>query len=181
MILIIDMNYKKNSLGFDEFVSPITLIVKSQGDFSIKHYLEVTSQDLAESDKIILSGTTLKDTATLNHSEKFMWLKETDKPVLGICAGMQTIGLVFGCRLTRCLEIGMTKISTIKENPLFNGDFEAYSLHSYCLEDLVDFEVWARSAKCIQAIKHKEKQISGVLFHPEVRNPNMLKQFIAQT
>ena len=81
--------------------------------FQVKHYLEVTSQDLKSCDKIILSGTTLKDTATLSQLEKFDWLKETEKPVLGICAGMETIGVVFGAPLIRCLEIGMTPITVL--------------------------------------------------------------------
>ena len=66
---------------------------------SVKHFLEVTDQDLSRCGSIILSGTALKDTATLSQPEKFMWLKETEKPVLGICAGMETIGVVFGMRL----------------------------------------------------------------------------------
>ena len=36
----------------------------------------------------------------------------------------------------------------------------------------------AESSKCIQAVKHKEKNIYGVLFHPEVRNQEILKKFI---
>ena len=92
---------------------------------------------------------------------------------------METIGVVFGMPLVQCLEIGMTQISTVKENPFFTGDFKAYSLHSYCVEASEDFEVWAKSAKCIQVIKHKTKPIYGVLFHPEVRNQELIKRFIA--
>src|SRR5208283_6242905 len=98
--------------------------------------------------------------------------------VLGICAGMETIGAVFGMQLIRCLEIGMTQISILKENLLFCGDFKAYSLHSYCVEPSGDFEVWAKSTKCVQIIKHKIKPIYGMLFHPEVRNPELIKRFI---
>jgi GMP synthase-like glutamine amidotransferase len=83
-------------------------------------------------------------------------------------------------RLIKCLEIGMTQITTLKENPLFSGNFKAYSLHSYCIASSGDFEVWAKSAKCIQIIKHKIKPIYGMLFHPEVRNQEMLKRFIEQ-
>ena len=69
-------------------------------DFKTKHYLEVTSQDLNQCSSVILSGTALKDTATLSHPEKFKWLKKRENPVLGICAGMETIGMVFGARLS---------------------------------------------------------------------------------
>jgi GMP synthase (glutamine-hydrolysing) len=178
MILIIDMNWKKDSLGYYEFVSPVASIAKSLDEYAVKHYLEVTSKELGQCDIVILSGTALKDMATLNRLEKFQWLKETEKPVLGICAGMETIGMAYGMRLTRCLEIGMTQVNVVKENVLFSGGLKAYSLHSVCVEPSADFEVWAESAKCIQVIKHKIKPIYGVLFHPEVRNPELIKRFI---
>jgi GMP synthase (glutamine-hydrolysing) len=178
MILVVDMNWKKDSLGFYEFVLPIVTIAKTQDECTVKHFLEVTHQDLSQCDRVILSGTALKDTATLSQPEKFRWLKETEKPVLGICAGMETIGVVFGMPLIRSLEIGMTQINMVKENPLVSADFRAYSLHSYCIEPSGDFEVWAKSAKCVQVIKHKIKPLYGVLFHPEVRNPEIIKQFI---
>jgi len=178
MILIIDMNRKKDSLGYYEFVLPIASIAKPIDECTVKHYLELTDKDLSRCDIVILSGTALKDMATLSRLEKFRWLKETEKPVLGICAGMETIGMVYGMRLTRCLEIGMTQVNVVKENVLFSEGLRAYSLHSVCVEPSADFEVWAESAKCAQVIKHRIKPIYGVLFHPEVRNPELIKRFI---
>jgi GMP synthase (glutamine-hydrolysing) len=178
MILIVDMNWKKDSLGYYEFVLPIASIAKSLDEYRVKHHLEVTRKELTQCDIVILSGTALKDTATLSRLEKFQWLKETEKPVLGICAGMETIGMVYDMRLTRCTEIGMTQVNVVKKNPLFSEDLKAYSLHSVCVEPSSDFEVWAESTKCVQAIKHKIKPTYGVLFHPEVRNPGLIKRFI---
>ena len=178
MILIVDLNYKKDSLGFYEFVSPIASVVAELEEYVVKHYLEVNSNDIKRCDRIILSGTALKDNGTLNQPEKFSWLSSVDKPVLGICAGMQTIGVVFGFRLTRCLEIGMTEVTPLKETPLFSNTFKAYSLHNYSVEPSGDFDVLAESAQCPQAIKHRKKPIYGVLFHPEVRNEDILKRFI---
>ena len=120
----------------------------------------------------------MKDNVTLNEPEKFNWLKSVDMPVLGICAGIQTIGVVFGLLLTRCLEVGMTPMTTLSENPLFSSTFKAYSLHNYSVESSEEFEVLAESPRCIQAIKHKQKPIYGVLFHPEVRNAEIVERFI---
>jgi GMP synthase (glutamine-hydrolysing) len=179
MILIVDMNWKKDSLGYYEFVLPVAAVAEKISDYKIKHYLEVTNEDLNQCSSVILSGTALKDIVTLSHPEKFQWLKEhPEKPVLGICAGMETIGVVFGSRLIKCLEIGMTPIISLKDNPLFSADFKAYSLHSYCVEFSEEFEVWAKSAKCIQVFRHKTKPIYGALFHPEVRNQELIKRFI---
>jgi len=178
MILVVDMNFKKDSLGFYEFVSPIVNIAEELEECVVKHYTEVAPKDLQRSGKIILSGTALKDNATLNQTSNFKWMKDCDKPILGICAGMQTLGLVFGGRLQECLEIGMTQIETLKANPLFSSNFKAYSLHNYSIQPSDEFEALAESAKCIQAIKHKQKNIYGVLFHPEVRNPEIIQRFV---
>ncbi len=178
MILIVDMDWKKDSLGYYEFVAPLVAVAEEFEEVTVKHYNEIKAKDLADFSEIILSGTTLKDTTFLQEPEKLAWLKQTDKPVLGICAGMESIGLVFGLRLIRNLEIGMTPMITLKENPLFSGTFKAYSLHSYAVESSTDFEILAESAQCVQAIKHKQKPIFGVLFHPEVRNPEIINRFI---
>ena len=178
MILVVDMNFKKDSLGFYEFVSPIVAIVEELDECIVRHYSELRQEDTRNCSKIILSGTALKDNATLNQTEKFEWIKDCDKPILGICAGMQTIGLVFGARLKKCLEIGMTQIITLMANPLFSSSFKAYALHNYSIQPSVEFDALADSAKCVQAIKHKQKDIYGVLFHPEVRNKEVIQHFI---
>jgi GMP synthase-like glutamine amidotransferase len=178
MILVVDMNFKKASLGFSEFVSPITAIAEELDKCFVKHYLELKQQDITSCSKIILSGTALKDNTTLNQTDKFDWIKDCGKPILGICAGMQTTGLVFGARLNACLEIGMTQITTLKANPLFSLSFKAYSLHNYSIQPSAEFDELAESGKCTQAIKHKQKDIYGVLFHPEVRNKEIIQHFI---
>jgi GMP synthase-like glutamine amidotransferase len=178
MILVVDMNFKKDSLGFPEFVSPIISVATELDECFVKHYLEMKQEDISNCSKIILSGTALKDNATLNQTDRFKWIKDCNKPILGICAGMQTTGLVFGAHLETCLEIGMTQIATLKANPLFSSTFRAYELHNYSVQPSIEFDVLADSAKCVQAIKHKQKDIYGVLFHPEVRNKEIIQHFI---
>lgn len=178
MILVVDMNWKKDSLGYYEFVLPILSVAEKFDECVVRHYLEVTDQDLNQCTRVILSGTALEDNATLEQPEKFQWLKAVDKPVLGICAGMQTIGIVFGLNLLKCLEIGMTPITIVKANPLLTGESKAYSLHNFTVEAAGDFETLAKSEACVQAIKHRHKPIYGVLFHPEVRNEEVLKRFV---
>jgi GMP synthase-like glutamine amidotransferase len=178
MILVVDMNSLKNSFGRYEFVLPIVAIAGELEKCRVKHYLEVNEKDLNGYDKIILSGSALKDTVTLNQTERFRWMKDCGRPVLGICAGMQTAGLVFGGRLVKCREIGMTEIATLKANPLFSSIFQAYTLHNYAVVPSDQFEVLAESAKCVHAIKHRQKDVYGVLFHPEVRNGEVVQRFI---
>lgn len=176
-ILVIDMNYKKDSLAYNEFVKPILTVVEPTEPCKVKHYLEVKPQEPEKYSHIILCGTTLKDFEFLAHPDKFNWLLNCTKPVLGICAGMQIILKTFGDSLAPCLQVGMTQIITTKSNRLFGGVFQAYSLHTYTAIANETFEIIAKSKECTQAIKHKQKPIYGLLFHPEVRNPDILKRF----
>ena len=178
MILVVDMNYKKASLGFFEFVLPIVSIAEELDEVAVKHYTEIKREDIDKSSSIILSGTALKDHTTLSQTEKFEWTRTCEKPLLGICAGMQTLGLVFGSSLKKCLGIGMTQITTLKPNFLFSSDFKAYSLHNFSVESSSDFEVLAESEQCLQAVKHRQRDVYGVLFHPEVRNKEIIQRFI---
>ncbi len=178
MILVIDMNWKRDSLGNYEFVLPIVEVAKEIEPCMIKHYSEVTDTDLSECSRVILSGTALKDNVTLDQPQKFQWLKTIAKPVLGICAGMQTIGAVFSLKLPCCIEIGMTEVKTLAPNQLFSGLFKVYSLHNFSVESSENFKVLAESEKCLQVLKHKKKPLYGILFHPEVRNADILKRFV---
>ena len=127
MILVVNMNSLENPFGLYEFVMPIVAIAEELEKCDIKHYLEVDGHNLNSYDKIVLSGSALKNTVTLNQTARFAWMKDYDKPVLGICAGMQTAGLVFGGRLVKCREIGMTEVATLEANTLFSSTFQVYA------------------------------------------------------
>ena len=178
MILIVDMNYRKDSLGYYEFVLPIASIVSNREEFVVKHFSEIEHDKTDDYRQIILSGVALKDSAYLDHVDEFEWVEQCNRPILGICAGMQVIGLVSGSSLERCLEIGMKKIRTIKENPLFSSTFKVYELHNHSIKPSTEFDMLAESDNCIQAVKHKKRSVYGVLFHPEVRNKEIVERFI---
>ena len=46
------------------------------------------------------------------------------------------------------------------------------------MENLDNFNILAET-NSIQAIKHKEKPFYGIMFHPEVRNEEIVKNFIS--
>jgi GMP synthase (glutamine-hydrolysing) len=75
----------------------------------------------------------------------------------------------------------MREIVTVKENLLFSSSFDAYTLHNYSVKPCPDFEVLATASECnrIEAIKHKERDLYGVLFHPEVRNADIIERFLS--
>ncbi|OPZ44922.1 MAG: Anthranilate synthase component 2 [Euryarchaeota archaeon ADurb.BinA087] len=181
MILLIDLCFRNGSLGFDEFVRPVARIVHHLGNDAISvHFRSVTDHFLSQAEAVILCGTPLADTAFLAETGAFSWLKKTRLPVLGICAGMEAICTIFGGTIRPCIEIGMTEVTVIGNDPIFqeSGSFSAYELHTLACNNLRDLEVLAVSNQCIQVVRHQGKKIYGVMFHPEVRNEWVIERFV---
>jgi len=175
MILITQL--AKEKLHYFEFVKPIEDVLRKNNiEFKSTHYKLIDESIFLDTDKIIISGTSLKDNDFLEDLEDFKWIRHLDKPILGICGGMHILGLLFNGELKKQQEIGLTKINFEKEFLGLNGSVEVYELHNYSVESK-DFNVIAKSNYCIQAIKHKTKPLYGVLFHPEVRNKDLLLNF----
>lgn len=173
MILIISTC--KEKLHELEFVKPIEEIISK--NFKIVHYSKLTKKDLEKADKIIICGTSLQDNEFSKHINKFQWIKTINKSILGICAGMQIISLIFGGKSKKKTEIGFYKENFKKEFLSLKNGHEVYHLHNNYITLPKEFIKFTNS-KIPQAIKHKNKEIYGVLFHPEVRNKKLIKEFI---
>jgi GMP synthase-like glutamine amidotransferase len=174
VILVVDLCQR--DLSKSEFVEPIAAIV---GDGArVARSTDLVPGDVEAASAVVICGTALADDGYMDHIERFDWLRTTRTPVLGICAGMQLIALLHGGRVVERREIGMTSIHPIGEDPLIPGPMEVYSLHKYDLEDLNEFHVLARSTECVQAIAHRERDLFGILFHPEVRCGEVVTRFL---
>lgn len=177
MILII--NICKENLHYFEFVKPIEDILKHKKlNYFVKHYKKLNKNDLNKTNKIIICGTSLYDNEFIKNIKYFNWIKKLNKSILGICAGMKIIGSVFGGKIKEKTEIGFYSEYFNKEFLGLIGKQEVYHLHNYYIDfnKLNNFEVYCE--KIInQAVKHKEKEIYGVLFHPEVRNKELIEKF----
>jgi len=97
-----------------------------------------------------------------------------DIPILGVCLGHQCIGNVFGGTVTRAPSLMHGKVSQIHHSGdgLFTGlpnPFTATRYHSLVVEDIPDcLEVTCVTAdEIVMGLRHKEKPIVGVQFHPE--------------
>ena len=141
MILVIKVN--KHRLHDGEFVRPVTDLLD---DFKVADYKKIKKEDLDKAKKVIICGTALKDNDYLENLDKFFWLKDFKKPVLGICAGMQIIGKVLGKELI-----------IDKKICVFNN---RYYLHSWRIKGDKD--------------ELKEKNFVGYMYHPEVLNKEVL-------
>ncbi len=173
MILLIKTN--KESLQNLEFVKPIENVLEKY--YKVVKYKKLKKEDLEKADKIIISGTSLKDNEFVKDLKYFSWIKDFEKPILGICAGAQIIGLIYGGKILKKTEIGMTRIKMEKQFLGTSGEVEVYELHNNYIKFGEDFEIFARN-EIEQAVKHKSKEIYATLFHPEVGNKEMIKEFI---
>ncbi|MFW5807736.1 MAG: anthranilate synthase component II [Spirochaetota bacterium] len=111
------------------------------------------------------SGITLDVLRTVSH-----------KPVLGICLGMQAMGLVFGGRIVHARKTMHGKIDTVTHNGcrLFSGipeRFDAVRYHSLAVEkgsmpDALVVTALSSDGE-VMAIRHCSLPVYGVQFHPE--------------
>ena len=176
MILLI--NICKEKMHYLEFVKPIEdILFKNKIKFFTKGYKEVQQKDLDNCEKLIICGTSLKDNIFIEDAKtRFSWIKVFDKPILGICGGMQIIGKVYGANVGKKTEIGFFKEIFDKEFLGMKGEEEVYHLHNSFVYLPMHFENYGVS-EIVQAMKHKEKEIYGVLFHPEVRQKVIIENF----
>ncbi len=199
MILVV--NVCKERLHYYEFVRPILDILKGVGEeFFVRHYYKIKKGDLSNCDKIIICGTSLKDNKFLEDIGYFGFLRNFDKPVFGICAGMQILGLVDNLKkqvvnldiknsfddvlkkkffLKNNLsgsEIGFFKERFDKEFLGLKGEVEVYHLHNNYVEFGDDWDVFA-GKDFAQAVRRGD--FYGVLFHPEVRQKEIVREFVS--
>jgi len=174
MILLI--NICKEKLHYYEFVKPIEdILKKAKIEFFVKHYNELNEKELNKADKIIICGTSLKDNEFMENPGKFEWIKDFDRPIIGICGGMQLIGRIFKCEIKKKTEIGFFN-ENFKNFLGLDGEKEVYHLHNFYCKFDENFSKFTKS-EIDQAVKHKDKQIYAVLFHPEVRQKEMIVKF----
>ena len=101
---------------------------------------------------------------------------ETGTPLLGVCLGHQTIGQAFGGHVIRAPQIVHGKVWDIHHAGagVFAGlpsPFRATRYHSLVVERdtlpaCLEVTAWAEDGS-IMGLRHREKPIEGVQFHPE--------------
>ena len=105
-------------------------------------------------------------------------IKSSTVPLLGVCLGHQAIGVAFGGNIIKAPEIFHGKLSKVKHNQenIFKGIDSPYSVvryHSLIIEkdtlpeELEITGVLEENPEIIMSIKHKQRPIYGVQFHPE--------------
>lgn len=106
-------------------------------------------------------------------------------PILGICYGGQFIAQEFGgcVRKADTREYGRVKLRILAEDMLFRGieqDTLCWMSHTDYIDKAPEgFEITAESDTCaVCAMKHKDKDIYAVQFHPEVEHTEKGREII---
>lgn len=110
---------------------------------------------------------------------------EMGVPILGICYGAQLMCESQGGKVTAAesREYGVAQISILSKEKLFKGlddELKVWMSHGDQIEHIPDeFQTIAKTATCPHAaIKHKDKPLFGVQFHPEVHHSPKGKDII---
>jgi len=171
-ILVINNNtYYKNRLAD----------LLKRHELTIINYDQLDGFDSKPFDMIVLSGggivadgrkRSLKRFSHL-YEDQIKLIKETKKPVIGICLGCQIIGHAYGAELHKqfkTLRKGLFPIVAIRENDFMAGEEEAmvYQSNRWIITELPEeLECIAASNEGAEIIRHRSKPVWGVQFHPE--------------
>jgi GMP synthase-like glutamine amidotransferase len=162
-----------------EFVAPLERIACDAGTAIESCRLGTLNSVPERVSHILLAGTALQDDKYLKEIGAVKRLLETGVPLLAVCSGMHLLAAASGGEIIAQREIGMVAVETLVENPLCAGRFEAFALHRHAVEPGPRLEMLARSEGCAQVVRHRELPAWGVLFHPEVRNEQLVRSFLA--
>lgn len=176
------------------------LVVNNYGQYNHRihrtlHYLNIPSEIIPNSTAIskieekeavglILGGGPSVERA----GNCFKYVKELDLPILGICLGHQIIAQAYGGEIGAAgiESYAKIEINIIEENDIFKGlgeSMRVWASHKDEVKKLPsNFKILANSSICnIEAMKHNEKPLYGIQFHPEVyhteNGPQLLNNF----
>ena len=185
MILVVNLCSSIPSLHRTEFVLPVKSVVGSVGPHIEEIHFGQLNDRMRRTDKemprsIILCGTALLDNSYRELPRAFHCLREFRGNILGICAGMHIIGLLWGGKIMPEKRIGVYPYEPIELDVIFSEDKlkKGYHLHNSSVTLPKGFHVIAENGGRMDAFKHDRRNVYGVLFHPEVLNHMILKRFV---
>jgi len=162
------------------FIDPICdALIETGVETNVKEYKEISDDfDFNIYNAVIISASPKGDNVNFeDRLRSFNWVKTTKLPVLGICAGHQFIGVLFGGELIRDRESedGILTVQIKEADPIFEecgGELKVEQHHNDSVTLPINFKLLADSQRCkVQAIRHKERPLYGLQWHVERSNP----------
>ena len=165
------------------------LVINNHGQYNHRiyrslHYLKYPAEIIPNSTSldelrkkeplgIILGGGPTIERA--GNSQQYV--EELDCPILGICLGHQIIAQVYGGDIGSAgiESYARNTITILDKDDIFQGlgeTMDVWTSHKDEVKTLPeDFNLLATSDICeIEAMKHQQKPVYGIQFHPEVHH-----------
>jgi len=150
------------------------LLLKLKGA-KVIDFKKLENKDYKEYDAIILSGGS--SLSVKNHKKEYLkelhLIENCQKPILGICLGFELVNFAFGedLEMLEQKEKGEISIRLVSEDEIFKSlprEFNVYESHRWVVPKNKILNSLAISKDGIEAVKHPNKKIYGIQFHPEV-------------
>lgn len=176
MRTLIINNYLPNSPQIEQLYNVIKDIMVHTVE--VKDYSTISSgEDFKLFDIVVLSGSQRKLAEAEvfeDYTNEVEFLRDTDKPVLGICFGHQLLAMAFGEHIVttgKTLE-GYYMVRQIEKDRLFDGLGEKFLVmesHEERLDSVpYNFLKLADSPNCpVEVMKHEILPLYGIQFHAE--------------
>ncbi len=143
--------------------------------FRVVKYSEINTINSEDFDSIILSGGhSFSVRGNENRLQKeFDLVKNSIKPIFGICFGFEIIAHTLGAKLElmQNKEYGILTIQVVESDKIFLNipNFKVFENHRWIVKEPVEgMQVLARSKDGIEAFKIRAKPIYAVQFHPKM-------------
>ncbi len=141
-------------------------VVRVPWNYSIENILSYNPKGVVISNG---PGDPIKCAKTMQTARELI---DRNVPTLGICLGAQILGLAGGATTYKlkyghrgqnksCIDLGSNQVYVTSQN------------HGYCIDpdslQKTDFKLWFSNTddRTVEGIRHKEKKIIAVQFHPE--------------
>jgi GMP synthase-like glutamine amidotransferase len=144
-----------------------------------------------DKDLVILSGgggegREIDDTIKANHlwyEDQMNFIKQCDKPLIGICMGFEVICRAYGSEVEEMPQLmeGPIRVKPNRKGKKTLGlrSMKQYESHRWRVKKAPKgFNTLAKSSTGVEIIKHKQKPILATQFHPELGGTLNINQII---